>query len=117
MSASTQLTLEHVTTRTNKDGSLRYYFRRRGQPVTRLKGAPLSEEFMAEYRKCLNWVAPGESSNPATAAASSTSRGRTYTKAEIMYAARAAAEAGVSVILHPTGEIEFTKSARNEGDD
>ncbi|HVW54132.1 MAG TPA: hypothetical protein VHC00_00490 [Rhizobiaceae bacterium] len=117
MSAPMHLNLEHVTARKNKDGALRYYFRRRGQPVTRLHGEPLSEEFMAEYRKCLNWIAPGESISPATASAGSMSRGRTYTKAEIMDAAQAAAEAGVRVILHPTGEIEFTKSARNEGDE
>jgi hypothetical protein len=52
------LKLEHVTTRTNSDGSLRYYFRRRGQPLTRLPDEPKSPEFMAEYRKCLDWIAP-----------------------------------------------------------
>lgn len=52
------LALEHVTTRKNKDGSLRYYFRRRGQPITRLPGDPKSEDFMREYHRCLNWTAP-----------------------------------------------------------
>jgi hypothetical protein len=35
------------------------------------------------------------------------SRPRTFTKAEMMDAARAAAENGLRVILHKTGEIEF----------
>lgn len=53
-----QFELEHITERTNADGSKRYYFRRRGQPVVRLTGEPLSDEFMATYRKCLEWRAP-----------------------------------------------------------
>jgi hypothetical protein len=36
------------------------------------------------------------------------SRSRTFTKAEMMDAARAAAENGLRVILHKTGEIEFS---------
>jgi len=54
-----EMTLEHVTARKNKDGTLRYYFRRRGQPITRLPGEPKSEEFMNVYWRCLNWTAPG----------------------------------------------------------
>ena len=50
--------LEHITERKNRDGSMRYYFRRRGQPVARLPGEPLSDEFMAAYRKCETWTAP-----------------------------------------------------------
>ncbi len=50
--------LHHVTERKNRDGSIRYYFFRRGQPLTRLLGEFLSDEFMAEYRRCLEWVAP-----------------------------------------------------------
>lgn len=52
------LRLEHITVRKNKDGSERYYFRRRGQPIERLPDNPRSEEFMAMYRRCLEWVAP-----------------------------------------------------------
>ena len=36
------------------------------------------------------------------------SRARTYTKTEIADAAAAAAMHGVRVIMHPTGEIEFS---------
>jgi len=50
-----EFSLDHVTARKNKDGTLRYYFRRRGQPLHRLPGEPLSSEFMAEYNRCLNW--------------------------------------------------------------
>lgn len=39
------------------------------------------------------------------------SRPRTFTKAEIMDAAKAAAETGLCARLHPTGEIEFTTIA------
>lgn len=53
-----EITLQHITARDNKDGSKRYYFFRRGQPLTRLPGELLSEEFMAEYNKCLEWVSP-----------------------------------------------------------
>src|SRR5690554_1122623 len=47
--------LEHLTARTNRDGTKRYYFRRRGQPLCRLPGDPLSEEFMEKYRECEQW--------------------------------------------------------------
>jgi integrase len=53
-----EMTLQHVTVRDNKDGTKRYYFRRRGQPFTALPGEPKSPEFMAAYQRCLNWVAP-----------------------------------------------------------
>jgi len=36
------------------------------------------------------------------------SRSRTYTKSEIADAAAAAASYDVRVVMHPTGEIEFT---------
>lgn len=49
---------KHVTVRENRDGTNRYYFRRRGQPITRLPGEPGSDEFMAVYRACDQWVAP-----------------------------------------------------------
>ena len=52
------LKLEHVTVRLNRDGTERIYFRRRGQPLTRLPDDPRTEEFMAAYRRCLEWVAP-----------------------------------------------------------
>ena len=45
---------QHVTVRENKDGTLRYYFRRRGQPVRRLPGEPGSEEFAQAYQRELN---------------------------------------------------------------
>ena len=40
------------------------------------------------------------------------SRARIFTKAEIMDAAKAAAETGLCARLHPSGEIEFTHEAR-----
>lgn len=42
------------------------------------------------------------------------SRARNFTKAEIMDAARAAAENGLDAKLCPTGEIIFTRNARND---
>lgn len=48
------------------------------------------------------------------------SRARTYTKAEITDAAAAAAMHDVRVIMHPTGEIEFSSrrfAANKEKDD
>lgn len=56
--AAMEINLPHVTPRENRDGSIRYYFFRRGQPLTRLPGQPNTEEFAAEYQRCLNWVAP-----------------------------------------------------------
>lgn len=50
--------LAHVTIRKNKDGSPRYYFRRRGQPIVRLPDNPQSPEFMRSYNAQLNWYAP-----------------------------------------------------------
>jgi integrase len=58
--------LEHLTVRTNGDGTQRYYFRRRGQPLCRMPGAPMSEEFMAKYRECEAWVAPHAGANEGT---------------------------------------------------
>lgn len=58
MSAPVLFNLEHITDRVNADGSKRYYFRRRGQPICRLPGEPLSDEFMAVYRRCEAWTAP-----------------------------------------------------------
>ncbi|PBB32063.1 hypothetical protein [Mesorhizobium sp. WSM3868] len=56
--ASMPIKLEYLVTRPNKDGTLRYYFKRRGQPVTRIHGEPMSEHFMIQYRARLEWVAP-----------------------------------------------------------
>lgn len=42
------------------------------------------------------------------------SRARSFTKAEIMDAARAAAETGLCAKLCPTGEIIFTHGAKND---
>lgn len=61
-----ELKLMHIACRTNKDGSERYYFRRRGQPVQRLPNDPASAEFMTEYHKCLNWVAPEKENTKGT---------------------------------------------------
>lgn len=58
MSAPVELTLQYVTVRSNADGSKRYYFRRRGQPLAKLPDDPLSPEFMTEYGKMLDWHAP-----------------------------------------------------------
>ena len=58
MNAPMKLKLQHVTPRKNRDGTTRYYFRRRGQPVERLPDDITSPEFMERYRKCLNWIAP-----------------------------------------------------------
>lgn len=58
MNAPMEITIPHVTARTNRDGSKRYYFFRRGQPLTRLPGEPNSPEFAAEYKRCMDWVAP-----------------------------------------------------------
>lgn len=58
MNAPMELILQHVTARTNRDGTKRYYFFRRGQPLTRLPGEPETPEFMAEYRRCKEWVCP-----------------------------------------------------------
>ncbi len=43
------------------------------------------------------------------------SRPRTFTRAEMMDAARAAAETGLRVLLRP-GEIEFTSQAANKNE-
>lgn len=52
------INIPHLTTRKNKDGSLRYYFFRRGQPIKRLPGVPNTVEFSQAYDRCLNWVSP-----------------------------------------------------------
>jgi integrase len=53
-----EITIPHVTARNNRDGTKRYYFFRRGQPLTRLPGEPRSAEFEKVYDRCMNWVAP-----------------------------------------------------------
>lgn len=53
MTASMLIDFKHVTRRDNGDGTSRYYFRRRGQPIARLPGEPGSDEFMAAYNSCL----------------------------------------------------------------
>jgi hypothetical protein len=58
--------LEHLTVRDNADETKRYYFRRRGQPLTRLPGEPLSEPFMKAYRACLEWTTPAASATEGT---------------------------------------------------
>lgn len=58
MSSPMKLKLQHVTVRKNRDGSLRYYFLRRGQPLQRLPDDPLSPEFMADYKKHLESLSP-----------------------------------------------------------
>lgn len=49
-----KLNLEHVTSRVRKDGTMRYYYRRRGCPVIRLPDDYKSPEFMAAYQECLD---------------------------------------------------------------
>lgn len=49
-----KLNLEYVTPRPNKDGSIRYYFRRRGFPVTRLPDDYKSPDFLEAYNGLLN---------------------------------------------------------------
>ena len=51
-----KIDLPHVTPRENKDGTFRYYFRRRGQPLKRIFGDPSSPEFMRAYQAQLNFV-------------------------------------------------------------
>ena len=51
-----RLRLQHVTVRRNKDGTTRYYFRRRGQPIAPLPDDPLSPEFMAAYQQQVGQV-------------------------------------------------------------
>lgn len=58
MRAPMEITIPHVTARNNRDGTKRYYFFRRGQPLTRLPGEPNTTEFTAKYEECKNWVAP-----------------------------------------------------------
>lgn len=50
----------HVTERSNKDGTKRYYFRRRGQPLAKLSGEPGSKEFAEEYERQLYRVPIGQ---------------------------------------------------------
>lgn len=40
----------HVTKRTNSDGIVRYYFKRRGYPMFRLYGEPNDPEFVDQYQ-------------------------------------------------------------------
>ncbi|MER9134758.1 hypothetical protein NKI20_00360 [Mesorhizobium sp. M0830] len=55
--------LEHLIVRQNSDGTLRYYFRRRGQPLQRIHGEPMSENFMTQYRACMGCVAPDDANS------------------------------------------------------
>lgn len=50
--------LPHVTMRKNRDGSYRYYFRRRGYPLQRLPEDPISAEFMDVYKRMAESAAP-----------------------------------------------------------
>lgn len=52
-----KIDLEYVTDRQNKDGTVRYYFRRRGLPLTRLPGDYRTPEFMVKYNECLTMTA------------------------------------------------------------
>lgn len=54
MAPAMDIKFEFVTSRMNRDGTVRYYFRRRGQPLARLPD-PKCEEFPAEYRRLLEW--------------------------------------------------------------
>lgn len=54
-----RIDLPHVTARSNADGKVRYYFRRRGQPIARLPDNPLLPEFMEAYARHLDWTPLG----------------------------------------------------------
>lgn len=62
MTPRMKLKFQHLTVRRNKDRSLRYYFRRRGQPLAALPNDPQTEEFIAEYNRLKNWTAPASAS-------------------------------------------------------
>lgn len=53
-----RIRLQHVTVRRNKDGKLRYYFRRRGQPLAPLPDNPTTPEFMEAYQRLLSPAPP-----------------------------------------------------------
>ncbi|TIQ33114.1 MAG: hypothetical protein E5X48_25240 [Mesorhizobium sp.] len=55
--------LEYLIVRKNSDGTLRYYFRRRGQPLKRIYGEPLSDHFLNQYRACMASVAPDDANS------------------------------------------------------
>lgn len=50
MTPEMRIRFPHVTVRRNKNGTLRYYFRRRGFPLAPLPSDPLSEDFGVAYR-------------------------------------------------------------------
>lgn len=52
-----KLKIPHLTVRRNKDGTRRFYFRRRGQPLAPLPDDPMSEDFAAAYKRQMNWTA------------------------------------------------------------
>lgn len=51
-----KLKIPYLTVRRNKDGTVRYYFRRRGQPLAPLPDDPMSEEFAREYKRQKEWA-------------------------------------------------------------
>lgn len=80
-----RIRLKHVTVRRNRDGSLRYYFRRRGQALAPLPNDPTTPDFMAAYQallapappvreKSLAWLADRYMDSPAFTSKSSATR-------------------------------------------
>lgn len=58
MRGATEVDLKYVQPIPRRNGSLRYFFRRKGYPRVRLPGAPGSPEFQAAYAAALNWKPP-----------------------------------------------------------
>lgn len=54
------LKLRYVSEDVDRHGNVRLYFRRRGQPKIRLRGAPGSDEFMANYNALISGAATKE---------------------------------------------------------
>lgn len=54
-------TFPHLGTRKNADGSVRYYFKKKGRPLVRLPDDPGSPEFISAYAAALgNFTLPGD---------------------------------------------------------
>jgi integrase len=54
-SPTMRIRFKHVTVRRNRNGTIRYYFQRRGQPLVALPSDPQSVEFAEAYRRCMEW--------------------------------------------------------------
>src|SRR5215207_780522 len=54
----TRVPLKYVTSDVDRHGNPRWYFRKGGKPKIRLRGLPVSEEFMAAYKAALAGYSP-----------------------------------------------------------